>query len=70
MSGDLHTVSAQFLYQLNNTIAQLQTQEKTLLNDMENFRKLHELCYDIRYSRVSNEASPKPVILNLCAAAH
>ena len=62
MSSDLHTVSARSLYQLNNTIAQLQTQEKTLLNDMENFRKLHELSYDIRYSRVSNEASPKPSI--------
>ena len=62
MSSDLHTVSAQFLHQLNNTIAQLQTQEKTLLNDMENFQKLHELSYDIRYSRVTNEASSKPSI--------
>ena len=62
MSSDLHTVSAQFLHQLNNTIAQLQTQEKTLLNDMENFRKLHELSYDIRYSRVTNEASSKPSV--------
>ena len=62
MSSDLHTVSAQFLHQLNNTIAQLQTQEKTLLNDMENFQKLHELSYDIRYSRVTNEAASKPSI--------
>ena len=62
MNGELHTVSEQFLCQLNNSIVHLQTQEKTLTNDMKNFQELHELYYDIRYARISNKASFDPSI--------
>ena len=62
MNGELHTVSEQFLCRMNNSIVHLQTQEKTLTNDMKNFQELHELYYDIRYVRVSNKASLDPSI--------
>ena len=62
MNGELHTVSEQFLCQFNNNITHLQTQERTVTNDMKNFQELHELYYDIRYARVSNRASSDPSI--------
>ena len=62
MNYVLHTMSEQFLCQMNNSIVHLRTQEKTLTNDMKNFQELHELYYDIRYARVSNKASLDPSV--------
>ena len=62
MNCELHIISEQLKYQLNEIISRLQTQEKTLTNDMENFQKLHELYYDIRYARISNNPSLNPSI--------
>ena len=62
MNPTLHIVSEQLLYRLNDSITHLRKQEKTLLNDMENFQELHTLYYDIRYAIVCNEASFDPPI--------
>ena len=62
MNYVLHTASEQFLCQMNNSVVCLQTQEKTLTNDMKNFQELQELYYDIRHTRVSNKASLDPSV--------
>ena len=62
MNHELHTVSEQFLCQLDDSIVHLQTQEKTLTNDMKNFQELQELYYDITHARVSNKASLDPSV--------
>ena len=62
MNCELHVVSQQLVQQLNDIISCLRTQENTLTSDIENFQKLHELYYDIRYARVSNRSSMNPSI--------
>ena len=53
-------MTEQLSHQLNDVISCIQAQEKTLENEIENFQKLHNLYYDIRYAKVSNDSSMNP----------
>ena len=62
MNQELDVVSEQLLHQLNDIISKIQTQERTLENEIKNFQHLHDIYYDIRYARVSNRSSMNPSI--------
>ena len=62
MNSELDIVTDQLLHHLNDTISEMQTQDRTLENEMKAFQKLHDLHYDIRYARASNSSSMDPSI--------
>ena len=60
MNCELDTVAEQLSHQLNDIISCMQAQERTLDNEKKDFQKLHDLYYDIRHAKVSNETSLDP----------